>query len=230
MARWRLLQGIAAALLAPLLLGAALVRAEATALDAAVVFVIDTSSSMDAEERHIARESHARAIVSVEVVEAIRTGTQGRSAFAYVEFARAATVRVGWTLVEDADGAERFAAALRALGENGTPTGSTTIGAGLIAARHLFESLPWPARRLVVDVLGDGIENAGFSLDDSRQRLLSLGVVINGMPLLLDPSEADLDTYYATRVIGGPGAFSVPLYAIDEMPTLLRQKILMELF
>jgi hypothetical protein len=60
--------------------------------------------------------------------------------------------------------------------------------------------------------------------------LLARGAVINGMPLMLDPSEAGLDAYYETAVIGGPGAFSMPLTRIGQMPAALRQKIVAELF
>jgi Mg-chelatase subunit ChlD len=204
--------------------------AQDSAVDTAIVFVVDTSQSMDSRERRISRESHAHALTSHEVIDAIRNGQYGRAAFAYVEFARAATVRIDWTVIMDRQSAEELAAEIAALGDDGSPGGSTAIGAGLGAARHLIEDLPWPAGRVVVDVVGDGIENTGFALDTERARLLDMDVVINAMPMLIEPSEHDLDHYFATRVIGGPGAFSIPLHDIENMPVLLRQKMVMELF
>lgn len=231
MARWHpILPGLVALLFALLLPAPGDAQPHAETIDTAVVFVVDTSASMSRVERRIARDSHASAIASPEVVDIVMAGQHGSSAFAYVEFARMATVRIGWTLIFDAASAERFAREIDDLDRGRSPAGSTAIGAGLIAARHLFESLPWPAERLVVDVVGDGVENSGFTMDEARRRLLDMEVVINGMPMMIDPSEPELDAYYASRVIGGPGSFSVPLVDIHEMPTLLRQKIVMELF
>jgi hypothetical protein len=39
----------------------------------------------------------------------------------------------------------------------------------------------------------------------------------------------DLDTYYANCVIGGPGAFIVPVTGWDQFPEAIRRKLVLEL-
>jgi hypothetical protein len=61
-------------------------------VDTALVFVVDISASMDQRQLRIAREGHAEAIMSQDVLNAIQSGYFQQSAFAFVEFSsRAAT-------------------------------------------------------------------------------------------------------------------------------------------
>ena len=69
-----------------------------------------------------------------------------------------------------------------------------------------------------------------------RDRLVDSGIVINGLPIVLRPTTGysswdvpDLDKYYANCVIGGPGAFMVPITTREEFATATRQKLLLEI-
>jgi len=220
--------------------GAALPARAADSIDAAIVFVVDVSGSMDFEEQTIVRQSHAEAILSPEVLDLL---TSRRFAFAYVEFASTAAVRVDWTLIDSAAAAGGFVARVVAPGVS-VAHKSTSISAGMLAADVLFDALPWPADRLVVDVVGDGANNTRPALAPARQRLLDRGVVINGVPLTIRPQQAGLELIYR-QVIGGPGSFYIPLHAgpsevretggiigmerFPGLPSVLRQKLLREL-
>lgn len=204
------------------------VRAEEPAdVDVAIVFLVDTSLSMDARELRIARAAHVEAFRSPEVLSAIEDGgiTVG---VAYAEFGMYGTPIVSWTVVTSAATAEAFAAALEAAPVNSIP--QTSIGAGLAEAARMIDTMPFAAARIVVDVVGDGVNSTSPDVPTARNALLERGAVINGMPLMLAPSDVGLDLYYETTVIGGPGAFSMPLTRIEQMPAALRQKIIAELF
>ncbi len=198
-------------------------------VDNAVVFIVDVSHSMSDYEVSIARESHAAAITSYEVLQAVDNGALGRSAFAYVEFATRAETLIEWTIIDSATSAQAFAYRIRNQG-NDRLGGLTAIGEALHEAVALFRALPFSATRHVVDVTGDGANNSGRGIDGPRGELLDMDVIINGLPMIFNTRHPDLTGYYGQRIIGGPGAFVLTLELISDMPMMMRQKIVMELF
>ena len=201
-------------------------------VDVAIVFVVDTSSSMNKGELALARAAHVAAFRSREVQAAIEE--EGvRVGVAYVEFGSFAETVVDWTVVSDAATAETFAARLAAVPVLGR--GQTGIAEGLTEAGRLIERSPYRAARTVVDIIGDGKNSVPSPFHqtrvaEARNALIARGVIVNGMPLLNDPAEADLGAYYKDIVIGGTGAFAMPLTDIGQMPSALRHKIIAELF
>jgi hypothetical protein len=87
----------------------------------------------------------------------------------------------------------------------------------------------------VVDVSGDGPNNAGPAAPVARDELVAGGIVVNGLPIMLRTAMpgafdlADLDRYYAACVIGGAGAFMVPVRDIGELKEAIRRKLLLEI-
>jgi hypothetical protein len=65
--------------------------------------------------------------------------------------------------------------------------------------------------------------------------LVAEGVVINGLPIMLRVAApsffdlSDLDAYYAACVIGGAGAFMVPVKDIAELKAAIRRKLILEI-
>ena len=203
--------------------------AQGEKVDAAVVFLVDASGSMSAVEMAMARESHASALTSSEVLSAIVGGENGRIAIAYVEFADRPQTRIGWTVIDGVASASAFAEAV-AQGEAPVPGSMTGLGAALMAADVLFDTLPYGTSRLVVDIVGDGRNNLAPHTIAGRRPLLARGAVINALPLMLSPDDDFIDAYFAHEVAGGPGHFVMPIAAIDAMPTALRSKIVLELY
>jgi hypothetical protein len=90
------------------------------------------------------------------------------------------------------------------------------------------------AVRRVIDVSGDGINNLGRSVIQAREDALAQGVVINGLPLLLKRQanswEVDnLDDYYRDCVIGGLGAFMIPVRERQQFAEAIKTKIIREI-
>ena len=84
--------------------------------------------------------------------------------------------------------------------------------------------------RKVIDVSGDGPNNGGPPVAAARDRAVSAGIVVNGLPILIRPSATvrELDLYYADCVVGGPGSFVLPIRAPGEFATAIRQKLILE--
>jgi hypothetical protein len=99
----------------------------------------------------------------------------------------------------------------------------------------MLATSPFRGVRRVIDVSGDGPNNAGRPVTEIRDRLLADGVVINGLPILLKLGTprnvfdiADLDEYYSSCVVGGPGSFMIPINKLEEFAVATRQKLLLE--
>lgn len=205
-------------------------------VDTAIVFVADVSGSMTDGEVSMVRRAHAEAITSPEVLSAIADSATGRVAVAYVEFGAYALPRIDWTLIAGPGDARGFAGDIRALpvGRVSNLTSHTHIGAGLMLAVETLDRLPWPALRLVVDVIGDGVAEDEAIVMVAAAELAARGATVNAIPLLDNaPYYEDagkVRAFYETYVKSGPGSFVWELTAIADLPMALRQKIVLELY
>lgn len=200
-------------------------------VDTALVFLSDISRSMDAHEIKLTREAHAVAINAPETLQAIRDASLGRVALTYVEFADGAWQRVDWLVVDGEQSALTFAAQVLSI-----PTGAadgTIVATGLELAAALIDRMPYRPLRIVVDVMGDGIEAADASrlrLNQARDALVDRGAVVNGLALIVRPQTVNLAEAFETHVIGGPGSFVERVHTIEDLFPALRRKVAQELF
>jgi hypothetical protein len=87
----------------------------------------------------------------------------------------------------------------------------------------------------VIDISGDGPNNIGPPVEPARDAVLAAGIVINGLPLELDArspigmGRRSLADYYRDCVIGGPGAFVLPVIKPDHMREAIRRKLVLEI-
>jgi hypothetical protein len=217
-----------------LVLGAIAARADTT-VDLELVLAVDVSLSMDLEEQQLQRDGYVVALRDPQVLNAIQSGPHGRIAVTYVEWAgpfSQATI-LPWTVIDGPRSAEEVAAALAA-----APISRhrmTSISSALAYAGRQFEDNPFAGVRRVIDVSGDGPNNSGPPVQGIRRELIVGGIVINGLPIIVRPSQSTffdityLDRYYAECVIGGPGSFMIPIRDKSEFATATRQKLLLEI-
>jgi hypothetical protein len=134
---------------------------------------------------------------------------------------------VGWHLIDGAESADAFAARLAAR-PSATWRG-TSISGALRFGSGLFDN-EFEGSRLVIDISGDGPNNAGTPVIPERDAAVSAGIVVNGLPILIRPSQSfgDLDRYYAECVTGGPGSFVLPIRQSSEFATAIRRKLILE--
>ncbi|MFZ2102184.1 MAG: DUF1194 domain-containing protein [Oricola sp.] len=219
-----------------MLLATALQPAQAQErVDIALVLAVDVSRSMSMEELRIQREGYAAAIASPEVVRAIQEGAYRRIAVTLFEWAANSHAReiIGWTVIEDQADADAVAAemlATRSFGER-----RTSISGAIFHATGLLETAPYDADRRVIDVSGDGPNNQGTPVTEARDDAVGRGITINGLPMMTSGGGGaqfnivDLDRYYTQCVIGGPGAFMVPVNDWDQFAEAVRRKLVLEI-
>ena len=94
----------------------------------------------------------------------------------------------------------------------------------------MIENNAFSGLRRIIDVSGDGPNNLGPPVLPARAMALQTGIVINGLAIIVRPTGVGvkLDRYYADCVIGGPGAFVLPIHAIEDFNVAIRQKLIME--
>ncbi|MEQ8399566.1 MAG: DUF1194 domain-containing protein [Roseitalea porphyridii] len=217
------------------LLPAAALSAQTIEVDVELVLAVDVSRSMSPEELDIQRRGYAEALVSNEVIDAISDGLLGRVAIQYVEWAGQYNQRiiVDWTLIEDRADAQAFARQL--LAHRSPSMSRTSISGGINFAVNAISTSAYSGNRRIIDISGDGPNNQGPYVVRARDEALAAGIIINGLPLMTRDgiySQFDierLDLYYRDCVIGGPGAFLIPVLSWEEFPEAVRRKIVLEL-
>jgi hypothetical protein len=86
----------------------------------------------------------------------------------------------------------------------------------------------------VIDVSGDGANNSGPLVALTRDEVTQAGITINGLPIMLKRSNfgtldiEKLDVYYEDCVIGGAGAFVVPIKDRSKFIEATRTKLVLE--
>ena len=205
------------------------------AVDVELVLAVDVSGSMDGDELVLQRYGYVAAFRHPEVIGAITSGFLGRIAVTYVEWAGPASqvVTVPWRIVDGEASARAFADIL-----DDAPTAfirGTSISGGLEFSASLFSGNGFEGTRRVIDISGDGANKQGIPVELARDRALARGIAINGLPLLLKPrlylwtGGAGLDDYYRDCVIGGPGAFVIPVTEKSQMARAIRRKFVLEI-
>jgi hypothetical protein len=205
-----------------------------TSVDLELVIAVDVSLSMDLDEQRLQRDGYVAAFRDPEVHKAITSGPNGRITVTYMEWAGPPTQQVvlPWTVIDGAAAARAFADRLDAAPISRARM--TSISAALQFSGRLFESSGAKGIRRVIDVSGDGPNNAGLPVVPVRDGLVGSGIVINGLPIMLKAPTgffdlAELDRYYSDCVIGGTGAFMIPIKQRSEFLTATRRKLLLEI-
>lgn len=204
-----------------------------TEVDLALVVAVDVSFSMDEGEQALQRDGFADAFRSREVHEAIRRGMLGRIAVTYVEWGGAGRQRVviPWTLLDGPESIEAFAQKIAA--NPPTRMSYTSISSAIDYGVDLLERSGFEAARQVIDVSGDGANNEGRPVTEARDGAVAKGITVNGLPIMLKVNDyfatRNLDVYYRDCVIGGQGAFMVPVRDPAQFKDAIKTKIIMEI-
>ena len=203
-----------------------------TEVDLALVVAVDVSRSMDPDEQELQRQGFVEAFRSAAVHDAIRRGMIGRIGVVYMEWAGATDQQVllPWTVIDNPESAMAFAGALA---EKPTRRASRTSVSGAIDfSVGLLAGSGMAPTRQVIDVSGDGPNNQGRIVTAARDEAIAKGITINGLPIMLKAPGPwdieDLDLYYRDCVIGGQGAFMVPVRDRAQFVQAVKTKILLE--
>jgi len=204
-------------------------------VDVELVLAVDISYSMDPDELALQRDGYVEALASPEFLGALKHGIHGRVAVTYVEWAGVIDQKVvlPWRLIDGKATAEAVAAQISRAPQRRAYR--TSIAGALSFSASLFEENGYRGIRRVIDVSGDGTNNQGPPVAIVRDEVVAKGITINGLPIMLkrpNPSTldiADLDIYYEDCVIGGPGAFVVPIKEREKFRDAIRTKLVLEI-
>lgn len=206
-----------------------------TDVDVELVLAVDVSYSMDHEEQELQRDGYIAAITSKPVMDAVRQGIHGKIAVSYMEWAGSSDqhVVVDWQIIDGPDSAKAFADKLEAAPVSRAYR--TSISSALAYAGIMFDGNGFNGLKRAVDVSGDGANNQGPIVTTIRDSLVERGIVINGLPLLLKRPNlgmmdiVELDTYYRDCVVGGTGAFVLPVREAEQFAEAIRTKLILEI-
>jgi hypothetical protein len=208
-------------------------------VDVALVLVSDVSRSIDDSEFTLEKGGYARAFIDPTVINAIKGGPAGAIGVAYVEFASSFEVRtvLDWTVIHDKASAQAFADKLSAAPRSFW--GRTAISSGVDRAVQLLAESGLNAPRRVIDVCGDGTNNAGREITEARDDALKAGITINGLAIVNDhpvswtyahvQPPGGLPNYYRENVTGGPGSFVLEVHDFHSFGEAMTRKLVTEI-
>ncbi len=208
------------------LLGApGLARAE---VDLELVLAVDCSGSVSAARFALQQQGYVAAFGDRRVLDAIGQGAHQAIAVTMLQWTGPAlqVQVVPWMEVHDAASARALADAI-VRAPRRLFRGGTSISGAIDRAMALLAARPASGARRVIDISGDGANNAGRPVRAARDAAVAAGVVINGLPILT--VEPDLDRAYHDDVIGGPGAFMIPITGDDRFAEAILRKLVTEI-
>ena len=207
-------------------------------VDTALVLAVDISGSIGPEEMDLQFRGYADAFRDPALGRRVQDGALGAIACTLFTWHNPdeQEVAIPWMRIDGPAAAARFA---RLLDESPRPSGqSTSISGAVDFALELFGTTDIESTRRVLDISGDGINNAsrpGRSLAQLRGEALEAGIVVNGV-VILDrnpppnrPQRYPVDRFYRESVIGGPGSFLMVAEGFESFAGAIRRKLIREI-
>ncbi len=228
MAQHRLCQGTRHATLHAMLRAlalSALLPWPAQACDTALLLAIDVSGSVDAGEYALQMQGLADALSDPEIAETL---VRGQSALAVVQWSGAGAQALvqPWQRMLDAGDVAHFAARARTQ-PRAFAASDTAVGQAIAFSVARFAAVP-DCRRRVIDISGDGPENAGFTVGQARQAAEAAGIEINAVAIEDMGQSAPITAFYRRWAITR-GGFVMTARGQSDYPRAIRAKLLREL-
>jgi hypothetical protein len=201
----------------------------ATNVDLQLVLAIDTTSSVSHGRFELQREGYAAAFRNPQVLKAIMSGGEQSIAVTMTQWNGRFVQEqvVPWTIVKDEASAHALADAIAATPRVLFGGSGTSISGAIEHGVALLSQSPYTSQRRTIDISGDGFDNTGRPITPAREAAVREGVVINGLPIIA--YEPTLDDYYYRFVIGGPGAFMIPVANYENFAEAVVRKLILEI-
>jgi len=218
---------------------AAAAPARAADVDLLLILAADVSRSIDDVEFNLQRKGYASALSDPKVLTAIAGGPNRAIAICFIEWSDTLDqkVVVDWTTVRDGEDAAAVGATIMAAPR--AFASRTSISGALYFALGQFSSAAPNAERRIIDVSGDGTNNAGPPVTEARDQVVSKGVTINGLAIINTQTRpgftmhtqppGGLPNYYKENVIGGPGAFLLVVENFETFADAITRKLVSEI-
>lgn len=212
------------ALLAAGLALRALAAPQADGCEIALLLAIDVSGSIDRGEYRLQTEGLAAALDDPEVAEAL-LAAQAALGVAQWSGTGKQTFSIPWRRMLSPAEIAAFAARARTLDR--AYTGSdTAVGEAIAFSARQFDAVA-DCRRKVIDISGDGPQNAGPPLGPARGAAAAAGIEINAIAIEDAGHAAPISEFYRRSVITRNG-FVLTARGLEDYPRAIREKILRE--
>lgn len=207
------------------LLSGLLTASPAPACETALLLAVDVSGSISNEEYLLQMQGLADALADPDVIAAL---AGGRDKVAVVQWSGITNQRLSlpWQLLLTADDVAALAATIRRIKRPQDHT-DTAIGAALYFSLPLFAEVS-DCQRHVIDLSGDGAENAGTFLPAARAEVEAHGITLNAIAIEDDAVSTRLSGYFRRFVIT-PDGFVVTSHGLADYPRAIHEKLLREL-
>ena len=202
-----------------------LVSSPALACETALLLSIDVSGSIDAGDYRLQTEGVAAALADPEMVEALVRDQVAVSVVQWSGPSQQALV-LPWQRMLDHGAVTRFADNAAAM-PRAFKGSDTAVGEAIRFALAQFAPVG-DCKRRVIDISGDGQENAGFTDAKARSEAVAADVMINAIAIEEAGQAFPITSYYRGWVIT-PGGFVVSARGLADYAETLRIKLLREL-
>ena len=192
------------------------------------MLAVDASGSVDDDRFELQKQGYAKAFLNPRVLNAIRNGNERAIAVSMVQWTGPTlhVIMVPWTVIRDERSAQA-AAALISASPRQIFGGGTSLSGAIDFSVTMLTASPYRGTRRVIDISGDGSNNLGRPAEQARDEAVKMGIRINGLPILA--VEPDLDQYFRESVIGGPGAFIIPVKDYNAFGDAIMRKLVQEI-
>jgi Ca-activated chloride channel homolog len=197
----------------------------APACETALLLSIDVSGSIDGADYRLQTDGLAAALADPEVAEAL---VRGQVALAVVQWSGPAqqALVLPWQRMLDSAAVLRFSDSAAAM-PRAFKGSDTAVGEAIRFALAAFGPVA-DCKRRVIDISGDGQENAGFTDLKASQEAVAAGVMLNAIAIEEPGPAFPITNYYRGWVIT-PGGFVVTARGLQDYAETLRLKLLREL-
>jgi len=195
------------------------------ACEMALLLAIDVSGSIDAGEYALQVKGLADALDDPEIAGVL---VQGKVALAVVHGSGvgAQALVQPWARMRGRGDVARFAADARA-SLRAFAASDTAVGQAISFSAAQFAAVP-ECRRQVIDISGDGPENAGFTVGKARQAAQASGIEINAVAIEDMGPSSPITSFYRRWAITR-GGFVMTARGLGDYPRAIRAKIMREL-
>lgn len=192
--------------------------------DTALVLAIDISGSIDVGEYSLQVQGLADALEAPEVAAAL---IQGQVALAVVQWSGMGqqALALPWRRMLSRAEVARYARAARSL-PRAFAASDTAVGEAIDFAASQFQAVS-DCRHKVIDISGDGPENAGFTVARARRAAEVAGITINAIAIEDMGQSAPISAFYSRWVVTR-GGFVMTARGLGAYPAAIRAKLLRE--
>ncbi|MBD2295368.1 DUF1194 domain-containing protein [Anabaena sphaerica FACHB-251] len=182
-----------------------------TLVDLELSLLTDVSGSVVLSEFNLLKQGYVNAFANPDLFNNfISKGQYGKIAVNYIYWSGASEQQetIGWTLIDSVAASQNFANLINTAAR--PFSGLTAPGSAINFATPKFFNNAFDGTRQVIDVAGDGAQNAGANTLAARNAALAAGVdAING---IIIGGESGLANFYQNNIVGGINADGSPAF------------------